>query len=544
MTLQMDRRLLLQTGSFGIAALALPGVSLAMQAARGFTHSVASGEPSQDSVLLWARYVGDGDMRLTVELLDPNSGKAVASGETVARPERDFIAKTVIDGLEPGRWYFYRFVAPDGTASPTGRTRTLPDDATDRFNLGIFSCSNLPFGYFNAYAHAAARSDLDLLVHLGDYLYEYAPGTYPDTPLPSRTIAPDKEILSLTDYRLRYQSYRADPDLQRLHQLFPMLSQWDDHELTNNAWKNGAQNHQSDEGDWGVRKRIARRVYREWMPVSDLPDDRDEWKSYQIGDLATILLTESRLHGRDEQLSLSQALIDGQDDIPAALAAFRDGPWLDPQRSMLGRDQEEWLAKNLATSTRSGTKWQVWAQQCVMGELRLPEQATEWVSEAAPANVRRRALIGSLAAQAGLPLNYDSWDGYPAARERSLRAAQAVDADLIVLSGDSHNGWAYDLAADGQPAGVDWGAHSVTSPGFENSVPELDPATLAAALRQANPSLRWADTSQRGYMTVALTPERATATWHFVDTIQRRSTKLAGEQRMTVLHGTRKLIES
>ena len=542
MTLQIDRRLLLQVGTFGLGALALPGAALAFQSATGFTHGVASGEPSQDSVLLWTRYVGSGDTRLTAEVTDPVTGKTVGGGSVVASGQRDSIAKLVVDGLQPGRWYYYRFIAPDGSASPQGRTRTLPDAQTAKFRMGVFSCANLPFGWFNAYAAAAEQDDLDIVLHLGDYFYEYKRGTYPSLAeaVPGRVIQPDNEILTLTDYRLRYQCYRADADLQRLHQLWPMIAQYDDHEIANDSWEHGAENHQPDEGDYEMRKRIARRTYREWMPVSDLPDDQDQWKSYRIGDLATILLTESRLHARDQQLDLGAAL-KGQGDIDAALAAFRDQTWRDPARTMLGEDQERWFAQELKRSVGAGQKWQVWAQQTVMGNLRLPPKALQWLPEDTPDYARQRAAIGAVASKAGLPLNFDSWDGYPAARERALKAAQAADADLIVLSGDSHNGWAFDLAQGGTPAGVEFAGHSVSSPGFESYFTGIGPDQVAAALRETNPTLKWADLGQRGYLAVELTPERALSTWQFVGDIRQRSNRLTSAHSEAVLRGDRVL---
>ena len=540
MTLDLDRRLLLQAGTFGIAALSLPGAALAFQSASCFSHGVASGEPTQDSVLLWTRYVSSGDTRLTAEVTDPATGKVFGGGSVTAMRDRDSIAKLVVDGLQPGRWYYYRFIAPDGSASPQGRTRTLPDGETAKFRMGVFSCSNLSFGWFNAYAAACARDDLDLVMHLGDYFYEYQVGKYPSAAeaLPGRTIQPSNEILTLMDYRLRYQSYRADTDLQRLHQMWPMIAQWDDHEIANDSWQHGAENHQADEGDYQTRKRIARRVYREWMPVSDLPDDQDQWKSYRIGDLATILLTESRLHARDEQLDLGAAL-KGQTNVEATLAAFRDQTWRDPGRTMLGMDQEAWFADTLKRSVGAGQKWQVWAQQTVMGNMRLPPQALGWIPESAPEIAKQRAAIGAMASKAGLPLNFDSWDGYPAARNRALKAAQAADADLIVLSGDSHNGWAFDLPAEGKPAGVEFAGHSVTSPGFESYFSGVGADTVAAALYEANPTLKWADLGQRGYMSVELTPDTASATWEFVGTIRERSAALSGSHKAVVQRGRR-----
>ncbi len=536
---QLDRRFVLKAGTFGIAALGLPGFAYSYQAQTGFTHGVASGEPQADSVLLWTRFVSTGTAQLTVELSETIDFSAVKAGGSIsALAERDFIAKIVVSGLQPGRWYYYRFIAPDGSVSVTGRTRTLPVGDIDRFALGVFSCSNMPFGHFNAYAHAAERQDLDLILHLGDYLYEYAAGTYPslDQAVPGRVIQPDHEMLTLADYRLRYASYRADRDLRRLHQNFPVISMWDDHEIANDSWKGGAQNHQAAEGDYFVRKKIAEQVYREWMPVRDRVSDQQSWSNYQIGTLASLMVTESRLTGRDQPAELAAAFA-GAADIPATLAAFRDDVWQDPSRSMLGDVQSKWLADTMKASTSSGTHWQLWAQQCVMGSLKLPPETGNWISPDAPDFVRRRALAGLAAAQAGLPFNFDAWDGYPVARDGHLRAAQAADADLIVLSGDSHNGWAFDLSVDGQAAGVEFAGHSVTSPGFESFAPATPSKDIAAALMRSNDQLRWADSGSRGYMSVELTPQEAQSNWHSLATITKRSTAIAGTSTQRVQKG-------
>jgi len=540
MSLEVDRRLLLKAGALGLGALAAPGVAQLL-AGRGFTHNVASGEPGPRSAMLWTRYVPEAGAsgRLRFEVArDPEFGRIVARGTAEANPDRDFCVKPVARGLRPGTWYFYRFRDTVGRFSPVGRTRTLPEGPTARFSIAIFSCANLPGGWFNAYGHAAARDDIDLVLHLGDYFYEYQEGRYPrGTPsLPGRVLAPQSEVVQLADYRLRYAAYRADPDLQRLHQMFPMVMMWDDHESANNSWAGGAENHQSEtEGPWAVRKAAAMRACREWLPVSQGP-----WESYEIGDLATLFRPETRLTARTQPLSYAAALTGGQNPV-AALTAFRDGPWRDPARTLMGPAQERWLAEALRRSVRQGTKWQVLGSQVVMGPTALAPEVAGWLTEAASAELRQQIALGVAAARLGLPLTLDSWDGYPAARARLLRAALDADANLLVLSGDSHNAWAYDLSLEGAAAGAEFAGQSVTSHGYETYLPWVAPAELARAMVAFNPALKWAELGRRGYLTMALTPERATGEWLFLDTIRQRSTAIAARHRMSVARGANRL---
>lgn len=541
MSFEIDRRLLLKAGTLGLGALAVPGVAQLL-AARGFTHDVASGEPRQTSVMLWTRYVpGAGDAaRLAWQVSrTPDFARIAAEGEVMADSAHDFCVKPVAARLRPGEWYHYRFRDAGGRVSPVGRTKTLPDGPVSRFALGLFSCANLPFGWFNAYAHAAARRDLDLMVHVGDYLYEYQVGHYPDPgeELPGRLIQPATEIVHLADYRLRYAAYRADPDLQRLHRLFPMIAMWDDHESANDSWEGGAQNHQPDsEGPWSARKAAAVQAYREWLPVAD----DATWESYEIGDLATLYKIETRLTARSRQFTYG-AVLRGQTSRPAALTAFRDGPWQDPARTMMGPEQEAWLAQGLRASAARGAKWQVLAQEVVMGSAALPPEALSWPAPDAPERTRNAIAAGVDAGRVGLPFNLDAWDGYPAARRRLLRSALDANANLVVLSGDSHNGWGFDLDLDGHPAGVEFAGQSVTSSGYESEVTRVAPADLARAVIARNPQLKWADTSHRGYVTLTLTPTRATGAWVLLDTIRQHTTRLAGTHAMSTMRGTNRL---
>lgn len=527
----IDRRQALLLALAGVAAPALP---LHAQGARGFTHDVASGEPGPRSVLLWTRYVApSGDARLRAELSErPDFARIVAGGDAVASAARDFTARITLTGLAPNRWYHYRFVAPDGGVSPVGRTRTLPEGACAKFTLGVFSCSNLPFGFFNAYAHAAARDDIDLILHLGDYFYEYGRGTYPDpaNAVAGRLADPEGNAVHLADYRLRFASYRRDPDLRRLHNRFPMIAMWDDHESANDSWSGGAEHHDpATEGDWAARKRASVQAYREWMPVSDA-----DWAEYRIGDLAALFRPEERLGARTRQVDLIGAARAGR------LASFRRDVWEDPAHTLFGPTQERWFADAIRLAARE-TRWQVLAQQVNVGFTMMPADALGWM---APDDARGRAYVAAAIAGAkeGLPFDMDSWNGYPAARSRMLRNGLDADANLVVLSGDSHNAWAFDLAEGGVPAGVEFGGQSVTSPGFEADARGADPRTLARALIASSPELRWADTSRRGYMTVALTPDRATAEWLFLQTIRRPSTALAARHDASVVRGARRLV--
>ncbi len=517
--LALDRRSFVLTGSLGLGAFAVPGFAQSpnVSTVRGFTHSVASGEPGSDSMLLWTRYVptsGD-SAELRVELSEtPDFARVVSGGSQITGVWRDFTAKITVDGLKPNTRYHFRFVAPDGSFSPVGTTKTLPQGPVDRFRTATFSCSNMPYGFFNAYAHAAARDDIDLAIHLGDYFYEYKTGDYPAAKdqVAGRIPLPATELLHLTDYRIRYASYRSDPDLQRLHQKVPMIVQWDDHESANDSWEGGAENHQADEGDWNARRAAWIQAYREWMPVSDEP-----WKAYEIGTLATLFRTETRLLARTKQPDVAPLFKAA--DPAAALKAFRDGAWMDPGVTMMGSQQESWLAHAMAQSTRAGQRWQVVGFGTIMGQTVMSQDATAWLAPDASARAKNYILAGVGAAKLGLPFNYDSWGGYPAARARFLRGAQRLGANLIVLSGDSHNAWAYDLAQDGKPAGVEFAGHSVSSPGYEAAT-AADPKVIAATLVRGNPELKWCDTSRRGYMAMTLTPDSATNEWIMVDTIK------------------------
>ncbi len=540
----LDRRTLFRGGLLGAGLAALPAaVSATSAAGGGFAHGVASGEPHSEQVLLWTRYAAGQDTKLRWEVSSDMTFTRIASGgDVTATAETDFCVKPVATGLAPDSWYYFRFIAPNGDISSMGRTRTLPVGRTDRFRLAVVGCSNIGFGWFNAYAHIAEANDTDLVLHTGDYIYEYGTGVYPtaEQALPERMRGIDSEIVALADYRARYAAYRRDPDLQRLHQLYPMLHVPDDHESANDSYKEGAQNHQSEtEGSWDARKRAAIRANREWMPVSDEP-----YAAYEIGDLATLFRLEMRLEARDKPFDLGDIIGRGGRDpakILDALTAFKNDEWRDPSRSLMGAVQETWLADGLKASRAAGKTWQVLLQQVIMGSLKSSPDIAQGMTDAVPQYIRDRIMGGVLTSMAGLPFNMDAWDGYPAARERVLQSAQNADANMIVLAGDSHNAWASELTNAGAPAAVEFAGHSVTSPGAEGYLPWIKADDFAKQAVATNDQLKWADTGHRGYMAIELSPRAVTTEYRFLAGVRTRSTALSGTTRLSTAVGSHAL---
>jgi len=403
--------------------------------------------------------------------------------------------------------------------SPVGCTRTLPAGAVSEFKMAVASCSNYPQGFFHAYRDIA-EADLDVVLHLGDYLYEYPVGEYVN-PIAEerlgRKVEPEHEILVLEDYRMRHGLYRTDPDLLAAHAAHPWITVWDDHEMMNDTWRAGAENHDEGEGDFFQRIHAARQAYHEWMPIRTGPggDQGVIYRAFQIGDLADLIMLDTRLVGRDEQLDYATGI-----EQAGSVEAFIKNDLYDPERQMLGEQQEAWLQNAVQSSKARGATWQVLGQQVLMGKLNIPvippeELAKLELSEYARPRVEQTQRL----APYGLPSNLDAWDGYPAARERLFAMLGAHANNPISLAGDTHNGWAFNLTNQkGEAVGVEWGTPGVSSPGLENYVP-LPPDEMQALLKGASPELVACDTSQRGWTHITLTPETATAQWRFVSSV-------------------------
>jgi alkaline phosphatase D len=481
-----------------------------------------------------------GAVTLRAEVSEDENFRSLAATATAdAIPGNDNCAHAWIDGLQPGRWYYYRFIAPDGEASETGCTRTLPAGDVKSFRMAVFSCSNGTSGWFNAYAHAAARNDIDLAVHTGDYIYESSTNRSDAQPgiAAQRGIAPDWELLALADYRQRYASYRADPDLAALHKRLPMIAVWDDHETANNSWRDGADAHDpAKEGDWESRKTAGVRAWREWLPM------RQDWyEGYRIGNLATLFRLETRLLGRSKQLDDDlDALLASGGDIAGKLSAFEQNQLNAASRMMMSPGEEQWLADALKASVASGARWQILAQQVIVGATRFPKTAAGWIKGPVTPELQADLDKRNRLTDAGMPYSLDKWDGYPAARQRLYDSARAAGANLVTLTGDSHNAWAFDLADKAGRIGVEFAGQSVSSYGMERRF-NGDPAKIAADFMAANPDLKWMDTSQRGYFTLTVTPECVEAEYIFVPATGGRTAIAAGEKMIVAEHGARRL---
>jgi alkaline phosphatase D len=524
--MRFDRRQLLALLGTTAAAPAVgqppPGRGL-------FIHGVASGDPQPDRVIIWTRLTAqDASAQLVAweVALDPGFADIVAHGSATAGPDRDFTVKADVAGLTPGTEYYYRFRAV-GALSPTGRTRTLASGRTDQVILAVASCSNYQAGFFNAYQAIADEPRLDAVLHLGDYIYEYGgPGSYGADSVagPERPHDPPREILSLADYRLRHAQYKADPQLQAAHARAPWIVVWDDHETANDSWVDGAQNHQPGEGDWATRKAAALRAYYEWMPIREPAAGQGmaeaAMRSFHFGDLAALVMVETRLTGRTQQLTYARDL--GPSPSAEAVATFRDR-LADPSRRMMDARQEAWIETELQRSVAAGHAWQVLGNQVVMARMTAADPKTV-LGEAvyAAATPEARAAYDEMAGLAALGLSaaLDSWDGYPADRERLYGRIAAAGARTIVVSGDSHAFWANTLHdAQGRRIACEFGTSGISSIGAGELAPGVNAGEL---MTRGSRDVAFCDEVARGYVRLTLTRAEARGDMVTVSTVDRR----------------------
>jgi alkaline phosphatase D len=451
-----------------------------------FEHGVASGDPLTDGVIIWTRVTQEATEPVEVwweMALDKDFLERTAQGTVTTDAARDFTVKVDVPGLSWGRNYYYRF-ALQGRWSPIGRTRLAPKgNQATKLRFGVCSCANYGFGYFHGFRHMAARADLDAVFPLGDYYYEYGNGTYPAPDEQLRMLEPPHETVTLEDYRMRFSLYRRDPDLQECHRQMPFIVVWDDHETANNSWMGGADNHTppdpdceqpcdpEGEGDWSDRVAAARQAFFEWIPIRDNPGQK-LYRNLKYGDLADIIMLDTRIEGREEQLG--------------GLGFPPDDPNLPEQ--ILGREQQEWLFDQLENSR---AKWKVLGNQVLMSLWKI-----------AP----------------GTYGNDDQWQGYKARNDLMAFLRDGETSNVVVVTGDVHSSWAMDVTIDDgsyteetRDAAV---AVEFVAPGI--SAPPGIPPEIAAIFA-SEPHVRDYENERRGYLILDLQPDKAQSDWFLLD---------------------------
>ncbi|MCX5396112.1 alkaline phosphatase [Streptomyces sp. NBC_00102] len=518
-----------------VAAPVLLGATAA-RAADGpvFLHGVASGDPLPDGVLLWTRVTpspdavpGSGlgaDTPVGWEIAEDKAfSRTVASGTSVARAASDHTVKADVRGLRPATAYFFRFTAADGRVlSPVGRTRTAPaaGAATPGVRFGVVSCANWEAGFFSPYRHLAARADLDAVLHLGDYIYEYASGGYAHGDTVVRPHSPLHEILTLADYRTRHATYKTDADLQALHAAHPVIAIWDDHEFANDAWSGGAENHTpATEGVWADRVAAAKRAYFEWMPVR-ASTEGTVYRRLSFGNLAELHLLDLRSF-RSAQASVGSGSVD------------------DPERTITGRAQLDWLKAGLAGSSAA---WKLVGTSVMISPVAFGS---------VPADV-----LAPLAELLGLPgggiaVNVDQWDGYTDDRKELIdHLRDRSVTNTVFLTGDIHMAWANDVPVKAATyplsasAATEFVVTSVTSDNLDDilGVPAHTVSEVAAlAVKAANRHVKWVDMDGHGYGVLDVTAARSQMDYYAVSDKTRQDATAAWVRSYRTLDGTQKV---
>ena len=521
-----------------------------------FNYGVASGDPLTDRIILWthAKYqTGSDPVNLIYQVANDTAfSSIVSSGQVTSGAETGFTVKVDALGLSAGKTYFYRFLCGP-SISPIGQARTLPASDATEVTFSVFSCADYPLGFFNAYAEAAKR-DSHFAIHLGDYIYEYGTGSAPTDPIIQnlkRFADHANETLSLEDYRKRHALYKSDPDSKTLHANMPMIAVWDDHEVSNDNYKDGAQGHDpATEGLYTVRRTAAIQAFHEWMPIRTGTDKLKIYRSFDFGRLVSLHMLETRNIARDKQIAITElAGLEGAAKQASALAEYARA-----DRQMLGAEQLAWLQQKMSGSQAT---WQVLGQQVLMARMESPVSVLSVLNGDSrdPAAQQRglEAINVYLTAKAkkaaGAPLtsteiallnpainpkigyNLDAWDGYIAAREAVLASALQLNKKLISLAGDTHNGWHSDLTLMGLAnaalanvkVGEEFATPGVSSGGFEEYLPGFTPAQVKSLFENIVDDLRWLDSSRRGYLKMTFTATEAKGEWIFVNQVLSRT---------------------
>ncbi|HCG6536635.1 TPA: alkaline phosphatase D family protein [Vibrio parahaemolyticus] len=500
-----------------------------------FEHGVASGDPTQTQVIIWTRvtiaasYV---DVSWQVAS-DMEFSNVVQSGVFTTDTGRDFTVKVDVQNLNANSQYYYRFMVGE-MMSEVGQTQTLPEDGVEKASMAVVSCANYPAGYFHVYREILnqhEQSPFDVVLHLGDYIYEYGAGGYASEDAAALGREPSKgtECITLDDYRKRYAQYRQDADLQALHAKLPMIAVWDDHELANDTWKNGAENHQDDEGSFIDRRAAAAAAWTEWLPVRENTfSNMLIYRQFSFGNLVNLMMLDTRLVGRDKPLDYFSLSAPTMEAIGGLVAQSRSA-----DRELLGTEQLAWLMNEFNTHD---AKWNVLGQQVLMSRMELPSSVMTAMFQLFTSTEEKKteallavntAITGYLADPSAdpisLPYNLDAWDGYYVEREKVYQLAKASSGNFVCLAGDTHNAWASELKdVSNNPIGVEFATSSVSSPGLEEYL-ALDPVAIAQmeyTLPHLVSELQWADIKQRGFMRVTFTADAAQSMWYLVSTIK------------------------
>lgn len=497
-----------------------------------FEQGVASFDPTQSKVIIWTRYNNPNKNILWEVSKDINFTTLLRSGSITTDPSRDNTIAIELTELDENQKLYYRFSnSEDKAISVTGETITFPKNSSS-VKLAVCSCSNYQAGLFNVY-NAMAKSDADVIVHLGDYFYEYAAGGYGSNSgnaFLNRFHQPEHEILTLDDYRTRYKQYRSDSDLQLAHQKKPFICVWDDHEVANDAYKEGAENHTDNEGNYETRKQNALQAYSEFLPFSRLEANNQSliYRNFNLGNLVNLTMLDTRIIGRDKQLEIGNYITAGGFD-----AASYQADITNPSRALLGTTQRDWLAQIINSNA---AKWQVLGQQVLMARMMVPAEMltafgspnfTAILTELVTLKVRLLQNDPSLTPQEKarvttvLPYNLDAWDGYPVDRETMYAAFG--NKKIITLAGDTHNAWSSKLTKqDKTEVGIELATSGISSPGFEEYLGNPSKETLSGfegALTTLIDDLNYFDASRKGYILTTFTNSNVKAEWVFVDTI-------------------------
>jgi alkaline phosphatase D len=520
----LSRRVLVAGALGGGAALALASWPDAVAASAPFVHGVASGDPLPDGVVLWTRVTpseeaapGSGvgpDVAVTWTVaLDAGFSNVVRTGTTLASASSDHTVHVDVTGLAPGTAYWYRFEALGSTSRP-GRTRTAPaTSSTAAVRLGVVSCANYDWGYFQPYKLLAARTDLDAVLHLGDYVYEYAPGGviagYPKNP---RNAEPLHECLTLEDYRVRHGCYKLEQNLQDLHAAHPMIAVWDDHEIANDTWQGGAENHDpATEGDWATRATAGRKAFLEWLPIRHT--DPDDWlrinRRIAFGQQVDLWMLDERRFRTQPPKSLL-----------LGYGALGTGPSA-ADASMLGDEQEHWLVSGLAAST---ARWKVLGNQVPFFPQTLGPQVPGQITDLLGPDLSEKL------AEPLLHLYVEDWNGFLAQRQRIIDGFAGID-DVVVLTGDVHQSYACEIPVrqdkyllDRRSAAVEYVTPGVASPSVQTMVNQVAPGVgnlldviLNTNAALSNPWIKYAEGFRTGCMIVDFSSTRVQADWYLVD---------------------------